>query len=171
MDENKGQPVLLQAFAERFKDDPMVQLRIAGDGPLRRQLVELAKQLGIAHQVIFLGALDQTQVIPEMQAADAVVVASQYETFGVVLIEALACGKPIISTACGGPEYIVNDQNGLLVPVNDVPALGTALAQMVQTSNRYEPARLSAACQDQFGQEAVVDCLYNVYQQVLFTSR
>ncbi len=167
MDDNKGQAVLIKAFADRFKGDPHVQLRIAGAGPLRRPLEELANQLGISAQVVFLGGLDQPQVIPEMQQADAVVVASQYETFGVVLIEALACGKPIISTACGGPESIVNRQNGLLVPVNDVSALGGALAQMVQTSRNYDPERLSAACQEQFGQEAVVDCLYTVYQQVL----
>lgn len=167
LDENKRQDDLIRAFAEHFKKQPDVQLRLAGDGPCRQTLEQLANTLGIGAQVIFLGALTQAQVIPEMQAANAVVVASQYETFGVVLIEALACGKPVISTACGGPDTIVNEQNGLLVPVNDIAALGAALEQMVATSDRYEPEKLRAACLDQFGEEAVVDCLYNVYQAVL----
>jgi glycosyltransferase involved in cell wall biosynthesis len=170
LDENKRQGDLIRAFAERFKNHQNVQVRLVGDGPCRPQLEQLANTLGVGEQVIFLGVLDQVQVILEMQAANAVVVASQYETFGVVLIEALACGKPIISTACGGPEYIINEQNGLLVPINDVAALGAAMAQMVTTSDRYEPEKLRAACLDQFGEEAVVDCLYNVYQTVLATT-
>ena len=77
-----------------------------------------------------------------MQAADAFVLSSAYETFGVVLIEALACGKPVVSTACGGPDYIVTEENGLLVPVGDTQALGAALEQMIRTIDRYDPFRL-----------------------------
>jgi glycosyltransferase involved in cell wall biosynthesis len=167
MTANKGQADLLQAFAARFQGDPTVQLRIGGDGPLRAELQTLALELGISEQVTFLGMLSREQVATEMQRADAFVLSSHYETFGVVLIEALACGTPIIATACGGPECIVRPSNGLLVPPGDVDALGAAMAQIRETSANYPPDALHSECMAQFGEQAVAAQLGQIYQSVL----
>ncbi|MFA6661181.1 MAG: glycosyltransferase, partial [Bacilli bacterium] len=93
-----------------------------------------------------------------------------FETFGVVLIEALALGKPVISTRSGGPEDIVEETNGLLVPTNDREALGKAMQYMVENYNTYNPQEIQQRCHEKFSEASVAKRLVNVYQQVLTKS-
>lgn len=162
--ETKGQADLLHAFAARFSGDRTVTLRIGGDGELRPRLEELSSQLGISQQVSFLGELQHEQVLKEMRQCDAYVHSSHYETFGVVVIEALACGKPVVSTTCGGPEYIVKSHNGVLVPVGDIDALGNAMAEMHITADRYDKTLIRQDCIAQYGERAVITQLSQLYR-------
>jgi len=164
---NKGQRDLLKSFANAFQGDSRVRLRIGGDGPLRAQLRQLAEELGILKQIDFLGSLDRKQVVEEMQHCDAFVLSSHFETFGVVLIEALACGKPVIATACGGPESIVNDGNGILVPPKDIKALSKALQSIRTNYKTFIPEEIARDCHDRFGAESVAARLQRIYEQVL----
>lgn len=158
---------LLKAFSLAFKGRLDVRLRIGGDGPLMRQLQDLVVNLGIAKQVHFLGRLNREQVLSEMQACDAFVLPSFYETFGVVLIEAAACGKPLIATQGSGPDSIVNEENGLLVPPGDDKALAQAMITMYEHASDYDPTAIRRACLARYGEKAVVDQLKAIYQQVL----
>lgn len=166
MEENKGQSFLIQAFAKYFRDDYGVELRIAGDGPLRQSVERMASELGIGRQVSFLGRLNRAETISEMQSADIFVLSSIYETFGVVLIEAMACGKPVVSTKSGGPESIVDETCGLLVAPRDPDALGMALSQMRGQIAKYDPEAIRSHCLARFGEKAVATQLLSVYQQV-----
>jgi glycosyltransferase involved in cell wall biosynthesis len=166
-DRNKAHADLLRAFAGQFGNAEGTTLRIGGDGPLRSELENLARKLGIEQRVVFLGKLSRQQVMIEMRTCDAFVLSSHYETFGVVLIEALACGKPVIATRCGGPETVVNETNGLLVPVNNLEALGQAMAEMKHYARRYDPAFLRAQCLSRFGEKTIVSQLETVYQETL----
>lgn len=163
----KNHAGLLKAFAHAFNHDKTVQLRIGGDGPLRRQLEELSWRLGIAKQVVFLGQLTREQVLVEMQLCDAFVLPSYYETFSVVLIEALACGCPIVATACGGPDQIVTEENGLLVPPGDELALAEALKQMRQKAKTYNREAIREKCLARFGEKTVVDQLLRIYSRII----
>jgi len=165
--EKKGQADLLRAFAERFAGDPSVRLGIGGDGPERGRLHELAGSLAIAEQVDWLGALDRDGVRQAMCEADAFVLPSRLETFGVVVIEALACGLPVVATRSGGPECIVTPDDGILVAVGDVHALGDGLVAMRDTAADYDPAALRARCAKRFGEAALVQRLGSVYARVL----
>lgn len=162
----KGHEVLLKAFAQVFRGNHRVQLRIGGDGPLFGKLQALTRKLGVQDQVKFLGRLNREQVLAEMQACDVFVLPSLYETFGVVLIEALSCGKPVIATACGGPEEIVTETNGILVPPGDEITLGRAMLQMVDSVNAYNAERIRRDCLALFGERAVVGRLVNIYKRV-----
>jgi glycosyltransferase involved in cell wall biosynthesis len=166
MIEKKGQRELLQTFASFFKGKSNTYLRLGGDGRLRRELMHLAEELGISDQVVFLGMLDRDQVRKEMLSCDAFVLSSHYETFGVVLIEALACGKPVVATACGGPECIVNDRNGVLVPVRDATALGKAMLSVQIKINEYNGHLIRKECLERFGPENVTSNLLKIYDQV-----
>lgn len=166
LEEIKGHSRLLKAFAEKFRGERGVQLRIGGDGSLRKRLERLAEELDIAGQVRFLGYLSRKDVLHEMKECDVFVVSSTYETFGVVLIEALSCGKPVISTACGGPESIINDHNGVLVPVKDIDALGQAMVAMLDRIDTYDNKRISRECIARFGEEAVVKQISEVYSSL-----
>jgi glycosyltransferase involved in cell wall biosynthesis len=166
----KNQPDLIRAFAGRFRGEAGVVLRIGGDGASRPALEGLAARLGVRNQVRFLGMLSRDRVLQEMLAADAFVLSSHFETFSIVLAEALACGTPVVSTACGGPECIVNETNGLLVPPGDVRALGQAMAAVRERAGRYDAEAIRRDCARRFSQEAVVAKWTQIYETVLARS-
>ncbi|OQP04630.1 hypothetical protein B1690_15255 [Geobacillus sp. 46C-IIa] len=163
----KGFDILLKAFAKAFKGNEEVELVIGGDGEERVNLENLAIDLGIEKQVIFLGELSREQAVTEMQRCDAFVLASRFETFGVVFIEALACGKPIVATKCGGPEIIVNEKNGLLVEVEDIEALSKALINMKLTYNQYKAEEIAFDCYERFGKSKVTEKIIEQYHKII----
>jgi glycosyltransferase involved in cell wall biosynthesis len=113
--------------------------------------------------------LNREQVRDYLQQVDVFVLPSLYETFGVVIIEALASGKPVIATKCGGPECVVTDLNGLLVPRNDVESLADALVKMKECLKLYDPSLIRQDCIDRFSAKEVTKQLEIIYQEILKT--
>jgi glycosyltransferase involved in cell wall biosynthesis len=144
MTPEKGHVLLIEAFAEAFRGDPGSRLVLAGDGPMQARLQALCRERGVAARVDFPGLLSSSEVRQAMEAADAFVLASDVETFGVVVIEALACGRPVVVTASGGPDHLVTAANGLLVPARDRPALRDALILMRRRAALYDRAAIRA---------------------------
>lgn len=164
---NKGFDILLPAFAEALKIHPDLKLKIGGTGLIASQLHNLAAELGLENSVEFLGGLQNDQVLDLMFRSDAFVLASRNETFGVVFIEALSQGLPVAATRCGGPQTIINENNGILVPVGDVQALAGALVSLYENCGRYDAQTLRADCLSEFGEEAVVRQITAVYKTIL----
>ena len=115
----------------------------------------------------FLGALSPDKVRDVMRQSDAFVLASKVETFGIVWIEALSQGLPIVATRCGGAESIVTTDNGYLVPVDDVDALAQAMCALYQQHTRYSPMQLRQDCLARFGESALIDALRQYYQHAI----
>lgn len=129
----KDYPTLLRAFAKllQVKNDNM--LLVAGEGSLKRQLLDLVQELGISPNVRFLGLRDDIAGL--MNAADGFVLSSKYEGFGRVLVEAMACGLPVVSTACGGPvEILKQGEYGALVSVGDYEELARAMVKVTENT-------------------------------------
>ena len=166
LSKRKGIHHLITAFAAAFGEGENVVLKIGGDGKERASLEALAKQLGVSDRVVFLGALDREGVRDLMAQTDVFVLASQYETFGVVVIEALALGKPVIATKCGGPNLVVREQDGLLVEPEDVGAMTQALLYMKNRINDYDSQEIRSACVARYGEQALVDRLVPRYESV-----
>jgi glycosyltransferase involved in cell wall biosynthesis len=164
--ENKGVHNLLTAYAEAFACDQDVILKIGGDGVERPRLERLAKKLGVAENVIFLGKLDRDQVLKEMSKASVFVLSSRYETFGIVVIEALALGKPVIATRCGGPESIVREKDGLLIPADDMRAFIKALKDMHTNFGGYDSVEIRAACLNRYSEAIIAKRLSTIYSKV-----
>lgn len=164
---NKGFDILLPAFAEALKTHPDLKLKIGGTGLIASQLHNLAAELGLENSVEFLGGLQNDQVLDLMFRSNAFVLASRNETFGVVFIEALSQGLPVAATRCGGPQTIINENNGILVPVGDVQALAGALVSLYENRGRYDAQTLRADCLNEFGEEAVVRQITAVYKTIL----
>jgi len=165
--EQKGLDHLIKAvhlLAERGLNS--FELVIGGDGPDRAKLEQLTRTLGVADRCRFLGALNREQVKKKMQNCDVFVLSSLHETFGVVVGEAMACGKPVISTRCGGPEFIVNEENGVLVEVAKPQALADAMEDFILNRISFDPQKVRTSVVSRFSPEAFVRNVSAVYEQL-----
>ncbi len=134
---NKKVDRLIEAFSFLCKDKNNIFLRIGGDGESLDSLKQLVSRLNIQDKVIFLGNLSRSEVKDQMMASDCFVLSSDIETFGVVLLEALAVGTPVISTRSGGPDFFINDDIGRLVEKNS-KSLYDAMCYMIDNISKFE---------------------------------
>ncbi|MBF0356413.1 MAG: glycosyltransferase [Alphaproteobacteria bacterium] len=160
---NKAFDVLLKAMGQI----PDAYLWLAGEGELREELEALAQQVGVKPRVRFLGWRDDVAAL--YAAADIFVCPSRHEPLGNVVIEAWAQGKPVIAADSYGPGTLIqHGENGLLVPVDDVAALGGALQWM--TRNPDEAGRMARsgkrAFEEQFTEGAVIDRYIDFFEKV-----
>lgn len=157
--------VLLRAFAKTELEN--ARLRIGGDGPELDRLHKLTSSLRLDGRVDFCGAVPYEDTPAFYNACDCLVSASEAETFGMTLIEALSCGVPVLSTRSGGPESIVvPGQNGWLVPVGDVDALADGLRKMMCHS--FDRTFLREDCFARFGEAAVTRQIGEAYQKAVY---
>ena len=163
----KGIDILLQAWRTLRRTCPQARLVVGGGGQALQKAVKWCKEYGIQDTVVFLGALDRQQTAAQMAACDCFVLPSRYETFGVVYIEAMASGKPVIATACGGPDDFVTQENGLLVPVGEVSALARAMQQMMTSRHQYDSDKIRESVQSRFSSQAIAGQLEQIYSAVL----
>jgi glycosyltransferase involved in cell wall biosynthesis len=141
----KGFDVLLRALAIIRKERNW-SLVLAGDGPERDSLRALAAELSIRGSVAFVGPVEDPY--PLYAWSDLVVVPSRYEGFPNVLLEALACGKPVVATDCrtGPREVTAMGQHGVLVPVDDATSLARAIVSLGEEQRLSR--KLGAAAQE-----------------------
>ncbi len=163
---NKGVDILIRAFSTYFRGKE-VKLIIAGDGPERESLENLSKELGILEQVEFKGALNRDEVYKVMSNCNIFVLPSKFETFGVVLIEALANGKPVISTRNGGANDIVTDENGILVDIDDIEGLGKAMVDLKLDYNKYNEEEIRNSCINKYSKKIITRQLEKVYSELI----
>jgi L-malate glycosyltransferase len=154
---------VLQAFARLRKTSNEIRLVIVGTGKEEIRLRKFAASLG--DSVEFTGALPRRMVRQRMWQANALVLPSDFETFGVVLIEALATGLPVVATRCGGPEEIVTPEVGALVPPDDEDALVAAMASTM--ARRFEPADLRDVVRRRFDYSVVAKSLCRTYEMLM----
>ncbi|MDP9392762.1 MAG: glycosyltransferase [Actinomycetota bacterium] len=127
--ERKGQLDLVRAFARAVRREPRARLVLVGDGPLRPRIEQEVTGLGLGDTVVLAGA--QPDVAPWLASFDVLVVPSHYEGFNLTAVEGMLARLPVVATAAGGPEEIVEaGTTGLLVPPRDVPALADALVEL-----------------------------------------
>jgi glycosyltransferase involved in cell wall biosynthesis len=121
--------LLIRAFAEA-RIDPGTKLLILGEGPQRDDLLKLIRALGMEDRVLLVGY--QTDPYPYYAGSDCFVLSTKFEAFGMVLVEALACGVPVISTDCdfGPREVLDGGAFGLLVAPGSLPELKAAIERM-----------------------------------------
>lgn len=158
---------LLEAFARAFSGSAGASLTIVGDGPERSALERRARRLGVRAQVSFLGRLDRSGVRNALWNAHAFALSSHHETFGVVLVEAMATGLPVVAPRCGGPEDIVTPDTGLLVPPDDPEALAEALCTLREQWTSFQAPAIRAHTLDRYGPEPFVRRTRSFYRRAL----
>ena len=159
----KNFQLLIRAFSKAHIKD--ATLDIYGSGPLRSDLLRLIDELGLKNVVTIHPKVSREVLFKAYQESDFFVLASDSETFGVVYIEAMACGLPVIATRCGGPEDFVDEANGLMVPVGDETALAKALVKITQTP--FDRTAIAQRAIEKFSSNAIVSRLTSIYQEVL----
>ena len=162
----KGFDTLIKSFAKKFKDKEAV-LYIGGDGSQRSWLEDLTVENGVKDQIIFLGALSRDDVSKWMNKCDCFVLPSRYETFGVVYIEALASGRPVIGALNGGAEDIINNLNGYLIPIDDIDILAEKMIEVYDNIESYDEEEIRIDCLKRFSPKVIVNKIISVYKEVL----
>lgn len=165
--EQKGIDNLLEAIALWNPPANQFEFRVGGDGPMRARYQSLAERLRISDRVRWLGPISRKEAPRLFSECHIYVMPSRHETFGVVFAEAIASGKPIIATRCGGPECIVNKTNGVLVEVNDVSGLTKAMRDMAKNWSKYNPQEIRADFEVRFSRHQVVNQLKEIYSKIL----
>jgi glycosyltransferase involved in cell wall biosynthesis len=163
----KDQATLVRGFAHAVTQVPEARLILAGDGPLRPNLEQLATELGVADRVHFLGI--RTDVPQLLQAADVFCLTSLSEAASLTVLEAMAAARPIVLTDVGGnPELVRNGHEGLLVPRGDAAAVGAAIVRLMTDTALAD--RLSAAAASRVRSEyplsATIGRYYELYEEL-----
>ena len=162
---DKDQATLIQGFAKALPQLPAgSQLVIMGKGRLEQDLKELAKALGIAAQVNFLGQVPDARRF--FRAFDVVALSSDHEPFGMVLLEAMAAGVPLLATACGGAKEVVEGV-GILFPLGDADHLAQGLQHLAQLDDAQRQAcaeLMLARLHERFSDQAVRDTFWQLPQ-------
>lgn len=153
----KDHLTLLAAFKKLYAQHNNARLWIGGDGELATELKAKVEAENLEGAVSFLGALNRDAVFNALQKADCFVLSSKYETFGVVAIEAMLLGKPVIVTRCGGPESFVTPQTGIVIDKENDEQLATAMQEvMFADAGRYEATGIRNFALKNFGAAAFV---------------
>ncbi|MDP4299903.1 glycosyltransferase [Leptothrix discophora] len=126
--EAKGMRELVDAFTTLAQRDPRVCLALVGDGTMKAQLMDLVRATGLTDRVHLPGGLPPEQVAEWINAADTLTLPSWSEGYPNVVVEAVACGRPVVGTDVGGMREILDAHNGVLIPARDTAALTEALA-------------------------------------------
>lgn len=169
----KGVDILFRAMKLLADRGRALKLVLVGESfyaSYRREyerLRQMAAELGLGAQVEFAGKKPSAELVRYMQDSALLVLPSRRESLGMVLVEALACGTPVVATRCGGPEDVVNDQVGVLVPPEDPEALARGIEQVLNRGTSYDPNKLRAYALENFGVEAVGRRLAGLYREAV----
>lgn len=163
----KNLDVLLRAVGMLRTQRQDFVLRLVGDGECRADLERLCAELGLGALVEFAGRIDPSQVPALLAESAFTVVSSTHETFSVSAAESLMCGRPVLSTRCGGPEEFVTPEVGRLVDAGSVDALAEGLDWMLDHFSEFEPEALHLYAAQRFAPDAVAERITTVYRSVL----
>ena len=168
IESSKGIDYLLKAAGElRRNTQHSVEVVLIGEGRYEGQAKELATELGIDDAVAFAGKRPNTEIPLWINACDVLVLPSLSEGFGVVLIEAMACGKPVVATRCGGPEDIVTPESGILVSPGDYMALADALQEVLSGQRRFDPQEIRRQAVARYAYDSIARCIIEVYREIV----
>jgi L-malate glycosyltransferase len=148
----KGLDILIDAVARLKGID--IFMHIGGTGQLLETFKKQAVDSGIYDKCRFYGEVSKSDLQKFYSELDTFVLASRDETFGVVIVEAMACGLPVIATDCGGPAEIISEETGVLVEKENPEKLAEAIRYMAVNLHRYNPGKIRKFALDKYGYDA-----------------
>jgi glycosyltransferase involved in cell wall biosynthesis len=167
--DQKGLDVLIRAMT-KLPRNPLLRLRLVGEDWGGAELLrQLAHRLGVADRVTLVGKLSRVQLVSEFVEADFVVLPSRFEPFGIVLLEAMAAGLPVIASRVGGiPEIVAEGRTGLLVEPDNADALARSLQLLSQDESlRLSMGRAAREHVKEYAWDSVVPRILSVFVEAL----
>ena len=143
------------------------ELELIGDGPLRQDIANWVQEYGLESRVRLAGQQSRSAVQASLQRAEVLILSSDYENFPVSILEALACGKPVVATRCGGPEEMIGPVNGLLANPRDPQDLAEKIADLITHLDQYDPQTIRADFERRFGAIQSMERLRKIYQEIV----
>lgn len=168
LEKQKGVDVLLRAV-EILNSPETVNLKflIGGAGSQEAYLQRIAKKLAVTSRITWLGELSRNEVKEQMEGCDALILPSRHETFGIVAAEAMAMGKPVIATRCGGPEEFITSDVGIVVEPENARQLASAIEEMTLGYGKYNPQKIRDQFLTQFSKRVVLSRIFAVYNEAI----
>ena len=163
----KGFDLLIAAFDKLKLTTDLWELNIIGAGEEHDNLQKQINEASLQNNIHLLGYKSKEEIISFLSKSDVFVLPSRSETFGVVYVEAMALGLPVIATVCNGPEEFVTKTDGLLIPVDDVDALADAIKYMFEHYDQYDRKRIAEDCKDRFSPKVIAQQLTHVFEQTI----
>lgn len=164
----KGVDILLNA-AKLYEKKGYTTI-IAGNGALRKELKALAKKIEVK-DVYFIGHKSQRTLKKLYNIADVFAMPSRMEAFGLVAVEALACGLPVVCTKTGGMKEYINNKVGKLVEGENPEELAKALISVINNKEKYKKEELSNYAKENFAQEKSMEKLIEIYNEAIKEER
>ncbi len=165
--ERKGMAELCRTVIAAHRTFPELRLRIVGEGPLRAELEELLREEDPDHRITLLGRRDRAGVAEEVAGAGGFALFSRWETFGVAHAEALAAGRPVLTTPCGGPEGFIGPDVGVVARGFREADLRAGLTDFVERLAGFDSDHIARYARDRFAPQALVSRLEQIYRDVL----
>ncbi|MEM3406950.1 MAG: glycosyltransferase family 4 protein [Nitrososphaerota archaeon] len=170
----KGVGYLLKAFAKVLQEAPQTALIIAGEGPLKDTLRNLSSELNIEKNIIFLGPISHSKIheihaISDITVLPSIPTRNWTEQFGYVLIEAMACGKPVIASRSGAiPEIIINNESGFLIKPGDVNELAEKILLLINDEKLREKMGYKGRIrvEKNFSYEVIIPKIKELYYKI-----
>jgi glycosyltransferase involved in cell wall biosynthesis len=139
-----------------------------GDGPELNLWKSKADQMGMLDKnVFFPGMKENNDLVKEIQTADFMVLSSNYETFGTVVIECLSCGIPIVATNVGIVPEVINQTNGIIIPAGNTLALENGIKEMLDECRSYDPNLIRNSILNKFDSQTISNQLLEIYQKAI----
>ncbi len=162
---NKSVDLVLKAFNKTFDKKEPVKLIIAGDGEELELLRTLANNLSEEDRVLFYGKYTREQSKELFSTANAFVLTSKVETFGIVYLEALSSGVPCIATKGQGGDDIINSSNGFLVEYGNEEQLCLAMRKLYENRDFYNRESIKLDCQSRFSEDVICKQIKEIYSK------
>jgi glycosyltransferase involved in cell wall biosynthesis len=167
VDHIKNISAVIHALAEKKAVLGDFEFHLIGDGPDRQRLETLVERLDLKSHVIFHGRQPHEYVLDFLPTISFLITNSFTETFSLITAEAVACGKPVIVTRCGGPEEWFKPEYGLMIEPGNQKELEEALVKMAVGYRAFSSERMQASIREQFDPEKVIQQYLDFYQKVL----
>lgn len=167
---SKGFDLVIDSFYEAFskiKNLDKVVLLIGGEGSYKSSIQSKIEKYNLKNNIILLGQLSRQEVEYILENSDCFVYGSEYETFGVVLAEALAKGVSVITTDCKGPIDFINETNGIIVKERKIDEFSNALLNIYNNKNRFDKEKIKQFAFENLSETAFIERYKKLYEQTI----
>ena len=163
----KGFDLLAKAFTQLNMPKDKWKLKIIGEGEEHALLQKQIEEAGFKNNIQLVGSKNKDEIAKMLNESDIFVLPSRNENFSVAVLEALACGLPVVASICGGIRECIDDKNGLLFEVNDVDGLANCLNYMFHHYQEYDREAIAENCQARFSSEVIAKQLTGIFEDVV----